>query len=117
MRPWQRVYMSSTDVFNSSAKKVKRKSIVRLVTDTFQHHLVSPPYKCFQSSNHVFEGKLKELLKTGKDITVHKTAIEEADMRKFYESGVLSKNDPVSLQRKVFLKIPPKLMLREIVMS
>jgi hypothetical protein len=90
------------------------KSGFRNLRAGLQRHLVNPPYnvqidlrndRCFQSANQVFEGKLKLLKKSGLDQSVHKPPIECDDMRKFYESGVLSNSDPVSLQRKVFVEI------------
>lgn len=79
-----------------------------------QRHLVSPPYnrmvdlrndKVFQGANQVYDGMLKQMKREGKDTTHHKPAINEEDMKKFYQSEVLSNKDPVALQRKVFLEI------------
>jgi integrase len=90
------------------------KSGFRNLRAGIQRFLVSPPNnleiniltdKCFQSANQVFDGKLKLLKRSGKDVTEHKPSIEEKDMEKFYSSGVLSNNDPVSLQRKVFVEL------------
>lgn len=79
-----------------------------------QRHLVSPPYnrkvdirndKEFQECNQVFEGKLKQMKREGKDITQHKQSITPGDMKKMYDSKVLGNQDPVSLQRKVFVEL------------
>jgi hypothetical protein len=59
----------------------------------------------FRPANLVYEGKIKGLKKQGKDVTAHKPPIDERDMARFYESGVLCNNNPVALQRKVFLEI------------
>jgi hypothetical protein len=90
------------------------KSGYRNLRAGLQRFLVSPPNnieinilteKSFQSANQVFDGKLKLLKRSGKDVTIHKPSIEEKDMEKFYSSGVLSNNDPISLQRKVFVEL------------
>lgn len=79
-----------------------------------QRHLVSPPNNrdinlmsgsAFRMANQVYEGKLKSLKRAGKDQTKHKPAIHEADMARFYDSGVISDTNPLSLLRKVFLEI------------
>jgi hypothetical protein len=79
-----------------------------------QRHLVSAPYnrkidlrgdRKFQSANQVYDGKLKELKSEGRDITVHKKAISEMDMKQMYESAVFSTQNPIGLQRKVFFEV------------
>ena len=77
-------------------------------------HLQSPPHsrqiniahdRPFMSANHVFVGLLKDLKARGLDQTTHKTAISSEDMRKLYASGVLSEDNPRSLQCKVFVEL------------
>jgi hypothetical protein len=76
--------------------------------------LVSAPYnrkidirtdREFIVANQVYEGKIKDLKRQGKDTTQHKKAINEEDMKRMYSSGVLSTDNPVALQRKVFIEI------------
>ena len=57
------------------------------------------------SANNVFIGLLKDLKARGMDQTTHKAAISAADMQKMYSSGVLSDDNPKSLQRKVFIEL------------
>ena len=77
-------------------------------------HLREPPFlrivdisrdKEFRAANDVLVGSLKDLKRQGQDITKHKQAISDADMSKLYDSGVLSDENPVALQRKVFVKL------------
>ena len=56
------------------------------------------------SANNVFIGLLKDLKARGIDQTTHEAAISAADMQKMYSSGVLSAENPKSLQRKVFIE-------------
>jgi hypothetical protein len=90
------------------------RSAYRNVRSGLQRYFQSLPWnrtldlrndKVFQRANQVYEGNLKEMKRSGKDVTKHKMAIDETDMKKFYESGTLSNKDPVSLQRKVFLEL------------
>jgi hypothetical protein len=90
------------------------RSAYRNMRAGLQRYLVSPPISLdinlmsdteFRSANQVFDGKIVGLKKSGKDQTQHKAAIEREDMEKFYASGVLSNDNPVSLQRKIFLEI------------
>ena len=61
--------------------------------------------RTFISANNVVIGLLKDLKAWGMDQTTHKAAISAADMQKMYSSGVLSDDNPKSLQRKVFIKL------------
>ena len=77
-------------------------------------HLREPPFlrivdisrdKEFRAANDVLVGSLKDLKRQGQDVTKHKQAISDADMSKLYDSGVLSDENPVALQRKVFVEL------------
>ena len=57
------------------------------------------------STNHVFVGLLKDLKARGLDQTTHKSAISSENLRKLYASGVLSEDNPRSLQRKAFIEL------------
>ena len=90
------------------------KSAYRCIRAGLQRHLSSPPYsraldickdRDFMSANQVFQGKMKSLKREGKDLVKHKDAIAESDMKTLYDSGVLGVDDPVSLQRKVFVEL------------
>jgi len=59
----------------------------------------------FMTSNHVFMGLIKMLKRDGKDVTVHKKAVSEGDIKKLYTSGVFGTDDPITLQNKVFWDI------------
>ena len=61
--------------------------------------------KDFTAANDVFLGSLKELKRQGMDTTKHKQAINAEDMEKLYDTGVLSDDNPVALQRKVFVEL------------
>ena len=77
-------------------------------------YLTSPPYSrqinlmhdiAFQSANQVFVGMVRKLRQDGLDKTRHKDAIRASDMKKLYECGTLSTDDPVGLQRKVYIEV------------
>ena len=59
----------------------------------------------FQGSNQVFYGNMRTLRQAGLDRSRHKDAVTENDMRKMYSSGVLSIDNPVSLQHKVYVEV------------
>ena len=48
---------------------------------------------------------LKKIKKDGKDIPQHKPTIDAEDMKMFYSSGLLSTENPESLQNKVFVEL------------
>ena len=77
-------------------------------------YLTSPPYSrqinlmhdiAFQSANQVFVGMVRKLRQDGLDKTRHKDAIRASDMKKLYECSTLSTDDPVGLQRKVYIEV------------
>ena len=53
----------------------------------------------------MFTGRLKVNRAEGNDVTKHKDPIEQGDLQKMYDSGVLSDNNPTALQYKVFVEI------------
>lgn len=61
--------------------------------------------RVFQSANQVFVGVVRKLRQDGLDKTKHKDAITAADMQLIRDSGVLSTDDPVGLQRKVYMEV------------
>ena len=61
--------------------------------------------KEFINANQVLMGVLRHLKESGQDTTKHKAAIAPGDMRKMYESGILSNSTPETLQNKVFVEL------------
>ena len=59
----------------------------------------------FLQANQVFQGIIKNLRRSGLDVTKHKSSISKPDFEKMYSSKVLSNDDPISLQRKVFVEM------------
>ena len=59
----------------------------------------------FKMANHVLIGQFHKIKMDGNDKTQHKLAISAADMKKMYNSNALDVNNPVGLQRKVFIDI------------
>ena len=59
----------------------------------------------FMHANQVLVGVLRKLRKEGKDCTKHKSAIEEGDFQKMYESKTLNNDTPSGLQKKVFVEL------------
>ena len=59
----------------------------------------------FLAANNVLVGQSRLMKATGKDVSVHHPPIEPGDMKKMYDSEVLSCSDPVALQRKVFFEM------------
>ena len=79
-----------------------------------QRHLEGPPHNRtldiihdseFKPAHLVFTGRLKVNRAEGNDVTKHKDPIEQGDLQKMYDSGVLSDNNPTALQYKVFVEI------------
>jgi hypothetical protein len=56
-------------------------------------------------ANQVFCGVLRKMREDGLDTTKHKSAVAPGDMEKLYKSGILSNDNPLSLQRKVYVEI------------
>ena len=56
----------------------------------------------FASSNHIFAAQCVVLKKLGLAKIDHHPPLHEDDVKQLYDSQVLSLNNPVSLQRKVF---------------
>ena len=89
------------------------KSSLRNIRAGLNRHLNAPPHfriiniatdKLFQPANDIILGAIKELRLAGKDKSEHKPVIEKSDADKLYSSGVLSNENPTSLQDKVFFK-------------
>ena len=59
----------------------------------------------FKVANQVLIGQFRKIKMDGNDKTQHKPAISAADMKKMYNSDALDVNNPVGLQRKVFIDI------------
>ena len=104
--------------FYAEARKVKgekysKNALVGLRAG-INRHLTSPPYSFkinimkdreFRTSNQTLLGVVKELKRDGLDKTQHRQAIPEADVQKCYSSGVLSDDNPTSLQLKVWFEL------------
>lgn len=61
--------------------------------------------RAFMGANQVLSGVLRQLRESGQDKTQHKQPIAAGDMSKMYSSGVLSNENPLSLQRKVYVEL------------
>ena len=61
--------------------------------------------RAFQDANQVFFGKIRKLQQDGLDRTKHKDAVRAGDMTKLYDSGTLAIDNPVALQRRVYLEV------------
>jgi hypothetical protein len=59
----------------------------------------------FKEANSVFYAEIAQLKREGKAKTEHKPPINNDDMKKLYESGLFSQNQPDTLQNKVFFDI------------
>jgi hypothetical protein len=59
----------------------------------------------FKEANSVFYAEIAHLKREGKAKTEHKPPINNDDMKKLYESGLFSQNQPDTLQNKVFFDI------------
>ena len=79
-----------------------------------QRHIQGPPYnrniniisdREFKQENMDKTGRIKKNRREGLDTTKHKSAIQPGDVRKMYDSGTLSNNNPKALQSKVFFEI------------
>ena len=60
----------------------------------------------------MYVGKVRKMRQDGLDKTKHKVAVTVADMRKLYDSGILCVDEPVALQRKVYVKVSLHFCLR-----
>ena len=101
------------EVRTKTGKPYSRSSLIGL-RSAIQRHLEGPPYNRtidiihdseFKPANLVFTGRLKVNRADGNDVTRHKDPIEPGDVRKMYESKVLSNDNPQALQYKVFFEI------------
>ena len=90
------------------------KSVLVGIRATISRHLTSPPYnrqislmsdRVFMTSNHVMKGLINILKREGKDVSEHKQAVSERDIKKLYDSGVFNIDKPETLQNKVFWDI------------
>ena len=59
----------------------------------------------FVAANNVLVGQCRKLKASGKDVSKHYPAIKKDDLCKMYSSRVLSVDNPVALQRKVFFEV------------
>ena len=66
--------------------------------------------RAFHDTNQVFLEKICKLRQEGLDWTKHKDAVRTADMAKLYDSGTLEIDNPLALQRKVYLEVPSLLL-------
>ena len=84
------------------------------ICSSLNRYLNSPPHnrelnlmrdKSFQNANQVLSGVLKQLRESRLNVTRHKSAIAEGDIKKLYTSGVLGLDTPEALFNKVFVEI------------
>ena len=59
----------------------------------------------FKPANDMFKACLVKVKREGKGETKHKEIISEEDWGKMYSTGILSTNNPTSLQYKVFFEL------------
>jgi len=94
-------------------EKYGRSALVN-IRSGINRHLTSPPFnRCinimrdvqFQAANQVLKGILRRLRLDGEDVTKHKEAISEGDMKKLYETKTLNNESALGLQRKVYLEV------------
>lgn len=104
--------------FYASARSVDGKPYSRSsltnIRSGLNRFLTSPPHnrqlnvmhdRAFQSANQVYVGVIRKLRQDGLDKTKHKNAVTAGDMQLIRESGVLATDNPVGLQRKVYMEI------------
>ena len=94
-------------LFSYYAFRSIRIATIRQHINTANYHHILFLNICCSSYYHIkhLVGSLKDLKRQGQDITKHKQAISNADMSKLYDSGVFSDENPVALQRKVFVEL------------
>lgn len=97
----------------TDGREYSRSSLTN-IRSGLNRHLTSPPHGRqinlmrdieFQAANQVFVGRVRKLRQDGLDKTQHKDAVSNNDMKRLYESGVLSTEHPLGLQRKVYVEI------------
>ena len=90
------------------------KSALVNIRSGLNRHMTLPPWNRiinlmhdaeFKVANQVLIGQFRKIKMDGNDKTQHKPAISAADMKKMYNSDALDVNNPVGLQRKVFIDI------------
>ena len=90
------------------------KSALVNIRSGLNRHMTLPPWHRiinlmhdaeFKVVNQVLIGQFRKIKMDGNDKTQHKPAISAADMKKMYNSDALYVNNPVGLQRKVFIDI------------
>lgn len=101
------------EVRQKDGKKYSRASLLSLRA-AIQRHLVSPPFNRqlnlltdgdFKGLNSLLSGIIKRQKKMGQDVTKNHPPISDSDLAKMYSSGVLSNEDPTSLQYKIFFEL------------
>lgn len=101
------------EVRRRNGELYSRQSMLSLRSAVYRH-LIMPPHNktfnilkdpLFTAANNVFIGSLKKMKKDGMDKSSHYPAIGTADLKKMYDSNVLSNHDPTALQRKIFFEL------------
>ena len=94
--------------------EVYSKSGYANIRSAIQCHITSAPYNrtinilqdpAFKQANNMYKGKLKEIKKSGKDITKHKSPLSEEDMSKLRLHLKSHMNTPKGLQEKVMFDV------------
>ena len=101
------------EIRNSDGEHYGKSSFVG-IRASISRHLKNPPHNKafalmgnpdFHKSNQMFTAMLKLLKKDGLDKTSHYQPISENDLKLLKSSGILSNENPKSLQRKVWFDI------------
>ena len=101
------------EVRQRSGVPYSRQSMLSMRAALYRH-LTMPPHNktfsilkdpSFTSANSVFIGSLKKMKQDGVDRCKHYPPISSEDLKKMYDSGILSTQSPISLQRKVFFEL------------
>lgn len=101
------------EVLQKDGREYSRSSLT-CIRAAIQRHLSGPPYNSvinvmadghFKPANALINGAIRNQKRRGEDESTHHAPISEKDVELMYGSGVLSKNDPVSLQYKTFFEL------------
>ena len=98
----------------TNGKMYKKTSVIN-IRASINCHLTSPPHnrllninmhdREFMCANQVLGSVIKMMKKAGLDTSQHKSPILPGDIKKLYDSGTQSNENPKALQCKVFLEL------------
>ena len=99
---------------NSKNGKPYSKSAVIGIRAGFNRYLQGPPHnksvnivsgKSFMAANKVFTGRIRLNKAAGLDVSKHKTAVAPGDLKRIYDTRILSNDNSTSLLHKIFFEI------------